>query len=593
MVRGNAALVKRVQKLNELAFAANTFIPKLDFNAEGLFGYESNLSYSPLRNMESEKVLSDTDLRNMECHEYAFSCRVLVNLLDAAFGSEFERARDELAEIALELLRESSPEGATLGTLHIKAMTLLLQVPSGGECQVWHTDEDEDDSESIFSILIPCHQQSAPVFLTEIDPKVGPLGVKPPLSLGDMVVWQAKKVTHAGSSADGVPVGQFLRVAVFLSVGSSPPKPGAVSIHNGPDADQWKDCVHPIIRCCVRCRRGVQPCEPGMKYCRRCIGSSLFQATAVVCQWCHDSDDHLHTGSPVPLSSCENKLLCAVWLGASVPDRRLCNHGNIAFDDMCPSERLLLHFDEEELRCGFQFWQQFLFFCVPDELLFPLVLRQIDSNEPRVWDLFYRKFVRGKMERGPLCGKALCARTLAILRVTALICGFTSLYRSSGSAASTACFPIVMPIDSFEAHSDAYIGAYLIAKSNAESLVLDKTRDERFARALVWIESETATTHCSCEISRGTESPLSGHHIIQKCPGPHLDKTKHYPRAHAWDIFFHSKLRILQSENLIHSCDSSVLYHPFCRKFESAVHTKRCSFRAPSCPKRYNKFELV
>ena len=61
MVRGNAALVKRVQKLNELAFAANTFIPKLDFNAEGLFGYESNLSYSPLRNMESEKVLSDAD----------------------------------------------------------------------------------------------------------------------------------------------------------------------------------------------------------------------------------------------------------------------------------------------------------------------------------------------------------------------------------------------------------------------------------------------------------------------------------------------------------------------------------------------------
>jgi hypothetical protein len=490
-------LLERVEKFNQIVFEAGTFRPKFDLHAMSLFGYQSYI-----RNMDDEE------------DEYKFSCRAVVDLLNSVYGSDFETARDGISDLVLEFVRGIGHEQPV-----IRAMSLLLQVPFGGECQVWHTDEDQDAEEVVYSFLIPCHEQSAPVFLTGIDPKLGPSGLKPLLSLGGMAYWDASAVKHAGSSAERVPVGQVLRVAIFVSVGTKRPEPGFQIIHSGPDLEQWTHCVHPIIRSCVRCRRGVQACEPDMKFCVRCLGSGEFQATAVVCRWCHESEDHLHSETSIGLHGGKD-VVQAVWRGlglqSNAEERRLCIHGNEAFQDMSLSQRLLLHFHEDELQRGFRFWSQFFLHIAPDHTIFSDGQR-FALSEDELWPLFHRKFVQSKR------GKSRCSRSLGILRVTSMICGFSSLLCRDETS-----IPVFMAVDMFELHSAAYVEAYRIAKSNEDRLMF--SHDDRIARALNWLETKVETTHCSC----GTTAPnqrssvsLSHHHTIQKCPGP----TLLHPRA--------------------------------------------------------------
>jgi hypothetical protein len=487
------ALAHCVEIFNRSVFEDVTFLPKADLKARPLFGYKSYLG-------------SDDPQHH---REYQYSCRLIVDLLKADLGRDFEEARDGLSAFVLGLLRSKLADGAPT---QIKAMSLLLQVPLSGECQVWHTDEDQEDAEVVYSVLIPCHRQSAPVFLDGLDAKTGPTGVKPVLSLGDMVYWVASLVTHAGSSADKVPPGQFLRAAVFMSVGMPSRKDDSTSavIHSGPDVDQWTKCVHPIIRTCVRCRRGVQACEPNMKYCPTCLGSGAFQATAVLCQWCHDSDDHLHVQLKVPVPKRTN-LLRYLWQGLGLAptavERRLCIHGNAAFQDMSSSQRLLLHFHEGELRRGFTFWSQFFLHFAPEQTIFKDGQRAALS-EHELWKIFYGKFVQSKRR------KQRCSRSLRILGVTSMICGFSSLVCRDNTS-----IPVFLAVDMFQTHYAAYVEAYLVAKSNKDRLML--SHDDRIGRALSWLESEGGTTHCSCGCSdESLAESLSKHHRIQECPGP-------------------------------------------------------------------------
>ena len=492
------ALAHCVENFNTSVFHDGTFLPKFDFKAGPLFGYKSYL---------------DSDDPGME-NEYQYSCRALVNLLTLDCELDFKEARDGLSSFVLDLLLARLGDQAPT---KIKAMSLLLQVPFGGECQVWHTDEDHDDEEVVYSILIPCHRQSAPVFLETLDSKTGPSGVKPELSLGDMVYWHSSLVTHAGSSADLVPPGQLLRAAVFISVGIASRKDASAQIWSGPDADQWKQCIHPIIRSCVRCRRGVQACEPNMKFCRTCLGSGVFQAKAVLCRFCHESDDHLHCDTSLPDGGSTGiSLLRYLWQGlglefTAIDDGRLCIHGNKAFEDLSSPQRLLVHFHEDELQRGFQFWSDFFVHFAPDETIFTEAQR--GGKEEYLWNFFYLKFV----VRG---GKGRCLRSLGILGVTSMICGFSSLvWRDDTSSGS---IPVFMAEDNFATHSAAYVDAYRVANSNKDGLVL-RQDDDRIARALDWLESKCGTTHCSCKSSEETPrgiTPLSHHHQIQECPGP-------------------------------------------------------------------------
>jgi hypothetical protein len=445
--------------------------------------------------------------------EYKFSCRAVVDLLNSVYESDFETARDGISDLVLEFVRGIGHEQPV-----IRAMSLLLQVPFGGECQVWHTDEDQDAEEVVYSFLIPCHKQSAPVFLSGIDPKLGPSGFKPLLSLGDMAYWDASAVKHAGSSAERVPVGQVLRVAIFVSVGTKRPEPGFQIIHSGPDLEQWTHCVHPIIRSCVRCRRGVQACEPDMKFCVRCLGSGEFQATAVVCRWCHESEDHLHCETMIGLHGGKD-VVQAVWRGLGLESnavgRRLCIHGNEAFQDMSLSQRLLLHFHEDELQRGFRFWSQFFLHFAPDHTIFSDGQRAALSEDD-LWRLFDRKFVQSKRV------KARCSRSLGILRVTSMICGFSSLLWREDTS-----IPVLMAVGMFEEHSVSYVEAFRIAKSNEDRLKLSHD-DHRIVGGLKWLETKVETTHCSC----GTTAPnqrasvsLSRHHTIKNCPGPTLVRS--------------------------------------------------------------------
>lgn len=490
-------MLERVPKFNFTAFEADTFGLKIDFHTESLFGYEAHI-----RNM------GDDD-------EYMFSCRAVVDLMNPVYGQDLETAREGLSEFVLEWMRGIGREEQT-----IRAMSLLLQVPFGGECQIWHTDEDLEDDEVVYSILIPCHQQSASVFLTDIDPKFGPSGIKPLLSLGDMVFWDASAVTHAGSSSDRVPVGQLLRAAVFVSVGCKLPKPGVQMIHSGPDVEQWTKCVHPIIRCCVRCRRGVQACESDMKFCVDCLGSGEFQATAVVCRWCHASEDHLHLKTPF-LHIGENTIVGAVWRGLQ-PVRGLCVHGSVRFEGMRLSDRLLLHFHEEELRRGFSFWAEFIVHYAPDETILKRGHRALDPEDEKPWNAFHRLFVQ---QRG--VSRKRCPRSVQVLRVTSLICGFSSLFLPDSTQSSTGHIPVLSSLDKIATHSVAYVDAFRVAKSNVDRLVLDPDAGDRIERALLWLGTRVETAHCSCGTTAPFQAstPMSHHHKIQQCAGPSLSRN--------------------------------------------------------------------
>ena len=518
-------MIGLVEKLNGSAFAPNNFLPSLNFQTADLFGYESQV-------------------RNMDL-EYQFSCRVMVDLLKSRYGVAFERARDGIQKFVLEFLSQFVPDG---NNLHIRAMSLLLQVPFGGQCQVWHTDEgddDDDENDFVYSILIPCHRQSAPVFLKEISPKSGPSGEKPLLGLGDMVFWDAKHVVHAGSSADKVPPGHLLRAAVFISIGSKAPKIGAAQIHSGPDVDQWKKCAHPIIRFCVRCRRGVQPCEPRMKYCRLCVGNG-FQAMAVVCQWCHESDDHLHSDTKLIIAG-ENQLLKAIWCGYAT----LCVHGNPHFVDMSSSERLLLHFDKDELCRGFSFWKDFMMRVVPDECFFEVKHCRMSSEAWTPWQYFFKCFVKK-----PRRERSVCPRCYGILRVTALLCGFSSLLEGSDSAPGS--IPVFVASEKLSAHAGAYLTAFHVVQANADRLALDQIDENRILRALLWLESDDVTTHCSChgweEEFEGTVVPLSFHHQVRKCPGATLGSLSGLKQSKAveiWGNLFFSRAVLQEGQKFV------------------------------------------
>ena len=514
IIRENAALVECVQRFNAATLHEISFLPKLNFEAHSLFGYQSHI-------------------RNMD-REHQFSCRDVVDLLNPKneMDSEVRGAREGLKNLVLELLRDREPDFK--GVMHLKVMALLLQVSSGGQCQVWHTDEDAADQELTYSILIPCHEQSAHIFLTAMDEKLGPIGVKPVLSLGDMVYWNARLVTHAGSSADRVPTGQFLHAAVFISVGSSPPESAVMKIHSRPDIDQWKKCAHPIIRFCVRCRRGVQACEPNMKFCGLCLESGQFEATAVVCRWCHDSDDHLHSRLLIP-DAANNELVCAVWqgLGLNAPERKLCVHGNPNFRVMSLSERLLLHFDKDELCGGFCFWRDFLRHVVPDESHFTPAHRGMDPEAPLPWKFFFKYFV----DQGRV--RLVCRRRYVILRVTAMLCGFTSLFHHSNL--SNCLIPVFVVSNAVSAHAGACLDAFRLAQANTDRVLLDRFDVDRIARALLWLEGDGVTTHCSCsgweEESEGTVVPLSFHHQVRKCPGATLRISSGLKQPKDFDVW--------------------------------------------------------
>ena len=493
ILRDNADLAGFVKNFNEIVFDRNSFSPLLDLKAVDLFGYQSQI-------------------RNMD-FEYQYSCRVTVDLLQPGYGDDFERARDGIQNFVLEFLVPHVPEGSRL---HVKAMSLLLQVPFGGECQVWHTDEAEDEDDLVYSILIPCHRQSAPVFVTGFSPKLGPCGEKPLFGLGDMAFWDASSVVHAGSSADGVPPGHLLRAAVFISVGLRPSKAGDVIIHSGPDVEQWKDCSHPIIRFCVRCRRGVQPCEPRMKYCRLCVGHDRWQAKAVVCQWCHESDDHLHSDTKVGAVG-ENQVVNAAWRGYASPDRTLCVHGNPNFEALSESERLLAHFDEDELCGGFRFWAEFLQHVVPDEFYFKPVHRGLKPESWEPWRFFFKYFVDERHR-----GRSFCRRSYGLLKVTAFLCGFSSLFAHPDCNISDGSIPVFVPSNRMSAHAGSCLVAFRVAQANSQRVLLDQIADNRTARALLWLESDGVTTQCSCKGWKefeGTVVPLSFHHQVRKCPG--------------------------------------------------------------------------
>ena len=519
--RDNAALAGFVQSFNDIVFDPKSFLPLVDMRAVDLFGYRSQI-------------------RNMGL-EYQFSGRVMVDLLEPGYGADFERARNGIRDFVLDQLVAFAPEGSVL---LIRAMTLLLQVPFGGECQVWHTDEagNEDESDFVFSILIPCHRQSAPVFLTEMSRNLGPCGVKPVLAVGDMAFWDAINVMHAGSSADGVPPGHLLRAAIFIAVGSSPPKPGEVLIHSDPDVEQWKDCAHPIVRFCVRCRRGVQPCEPSMKFCSLCAGLDGCQATAVVCQWCHASDDHLHSRTSAT-SAAENQLVIDVWCGYASGDKMLCVHGNRYFQDMSESERLLLHFDEGELCGGFTFWREFMLRVVPDECYFQLCHRSMQPEVELPWKFFFKFFVNDPWRK-----RFECRRCYWIIRVSALICGFSSLFEHADSDHLSGSIPIFVASSKFSAHAEACFAAFRVAQANAEKLQMHQIDADRIRRALLWVEKDGVTTHCSCTSWAeypGTAVPLSFHHQVRKCPGAILDRfavPQQSQAVNVWNELFVSQV---------------------------------------------------
>ena len=524
VLRDCPALADLVGNFNDIVFDGNSFLPLLDLKAVSLFGYHSHI-------------------RNMDV-EYQSSCRVMVDLSEPGYGADLDKAMDAITSFVRDFLRPRFPEGFSL---HIRAMSLLLQVPFGGECQVWHTDENEDEEGLVYSVLIPCHQQSAPVFLDKISWKCGPSGSKPLLRLGDMAFWDAMNVVHAGSSTDRVPPGSLLRAAIFVSVGSTASNSGEVQIHSGPDVEQWNECAHPIIRFCVRCRRGVQPCEPRMMYCRLCIGENLFQATAVVCQWCHDSDDHLHSDAQL-ISAGENKLLQAVWCGFKSDDSTLCVHGNLHFELMSLCERLLVHFDQDELCQGFTFWRDFMLNVVPDEIYFKRVHRGLTPNEPLQWKFFIWKFVEHGKKRWN------CLRCYGLMRVTASLCGISSLFRHDTLPSGS--LSVFVASNEMSVHAESCLAAFRVAQANADRVLLNQMNDDHIRTALLWLEGDNVTTHCSCSDRNqfnGTVRPLSFHHQVRKCPGPTLfvGVKEQSAAAEAWITKFVSVVKKRPGEDFV------------------------------------------
>ena len=137
-----------------------------------------------------------------------------------------------------------------------------------------------------------------------------------------------------------------------------------------------------------------------------------------------------------------------------------------------------------------------------------------------------------------------------------MLCGFTSLFHHSNL--SNGSIPVFVVSNAVSAHAGACLDAFRLAQANTDRVLLDRFDVDRIARALLWLEGDGVTTHCSCsgweEESEGTVVPLSFHHQVRKCPGATLGSLSGLKQSKAveiWGNLFFSRAVLQEGQKFV------------------------------------------
>ena len=293
----------------------------------------------------------------------------------------------------------------------VEGMSFLLQPPACGISQVLHTDDDpSSEIGEWISILMPCHDQRATVFMqkAQYDCFDKPEGVKPFVMLGDIIAWN--EVDHMGSACQDVPLGIEVRVCLFAFVHvitNYPTVPLCRNdsefatanrddedqeiIHFGPDFRFWRSGVCPIIRMCTVCKHGISSSYAPFAhtrdqdlerynsnlliYCAACVRTmNKNPVETLVCQWCR-SMECLDVFERYPDFNCESETATVTdYVYQCLIDENTCVHG---FKEFCPldiKDYIFVLFSVSEVQSGCHFWLSFL---SESEIYFPTSPRSL------------------------------------------------------------------------------------------------------------------------------------------------------------------------------------------------------------------------
>jgi hypothetical protein len=535
----NVALVAdTVSKLSFHFFEPQTFRPKPGIIWLNLFGQE----------------VVPVTLPNESRDEFRTSARANVPLFDWASGkfsrhipfpegalADFEAVQVLATTVLMPALGFGScPTGVRY---RVEGMSFLMQTPAGGISQVLHTDDDPNaDIGEWVSILLPCHDQKGTVFMARdhYDGFERPRGVKPFVSLGDVLAWN--RVAHMGSACSDVPPGIELRVALFVFVHvirDSPTESGQnleffhVShpsnrdfadeerIHYGPDYNFWRSGAFPIIRVCTVCKHGISSSvtpflesrntkEPNvLVYCGSCARDKS-QVECLVCAWCQDMGA-LDVAARYPQLDCESEFATATdYVYQCLIEEKTCLHGALHFRPLPLHEYIFVLFSVSEVQAGCRFWMSF--FAARDFTARGAPADLLASNQSSLWTRFCSTFLTNPT----------CYRALVLCWLSAAIGGIGSVFNAK-TKLSFGNYPVFYGPHHYSSES----------ARNSSRLAMRAWRDAcsgifhenhllkaaRRAHRIIHRHCGEMTLRCTCvdcDVGNGK------HHVIEKCPGPVL-----------------------------------------------------------------------